>query len=266
VLLFVHDLIPLHFPQYVDAAAPQRFWNNLIQLAFPYQTNASGFRFITPSVAVAADVRAFFGRLWRRAPVVRPVYWGYAREKFFPAPDSLLRKQLGVPEGNRLVLAVSASEPRKRFGVVEEAVALLARDFPVTGLFIGPGRRAAAPAPWVRHLGYVDDGLLRRAYSTCDLFVNWSACEGFGLPIIEALACGARVVVPPDNPVLREIGGPDVLVAGSNTPEGLAQTLAQNLAAPAPRRRADLQRFDWEAAARAIEEELWAPGEIRLAA
>src|SRR5207248_11244837 len=114
-------------------------------------------------------------------------------------------------------------------------------------------------------LGYVDDGLLRRAYSACDLFVNWSACEGFGLPVIEALACGARVVVPPDNPVLREIGGRNVIVAESATAEGLARTLAENLAAPAPKRRVNLQRFDWDAAARAVEEEVWPSEAVGIA-
>ena len=112
-----------------------------------------------------------------------------------------------MPEANYQVPAVSAAEPRKRFHVIEEALALLKRDLPVTGLFIGPRPRAATPAPYVRHLGYVEDGLLRRACSTCDAFVNWSACEGFGLPVIDALACGARVVVPPDNPVVVGPGG-----------------------------------------------------------
>lgn len=265
VLLVVHDLIPLHYPEYVDAGEPQRFWNNVIQLAFPYQSRATDYRFITPSTRVAADVRSFFGRLWHQPPVVRPVYWGFNREKFFPAPDAQLRKELRVPEGHYLVLAVSAAEPRKRFHVIEEALALLNRDLPVTGLFIGPRPPPVAPAPWVRHLGYVEDGLLRRAYSTCDAFVNWSACEGFGLPVIEALACGARVVVPPDNPVLLEVGGRDVTVAESATAEGLVRTLAESLRKPAPRKSADLQRFDWEQAACAVGEELWAPEAVAIA-
>ena len=265
VLLVVHDLIPLHYPEYVGAGEPQRFWNNVIQLAFPFQGRATDYRFITPSTRVAGDVRSFFGRLWDQPPVVRSVYWGFSREKFFPAPDAQLREELRIPEANYLVLAVSAAEPRKRFHVIEEALALLNRDFPVTGLFIGPRPRAADPAPWVRYLGYVEDGLLRRAYSTCDAFVNWSACEGFGLPVIEALACGARVVVPPDNPVLLEVGGRDVTVAESATVEGLVRTLAEILRKPAPRKPADLQRFDWERAACAFGEELWGPEAVRIA-
>jgi glycosyltransferase involved in cell wall biosynthesis len=265
VLLVVHDLIPLHHPEYVDAGAPQRFWNNVIQLAFPYPGRATDYRFITPSARVAADVRSLFGRLWNQQPVVRPVSWGFDRQKFFPDPDPGLRKQLGVPEGHSLVLAVSAAEPRKRFHVIEEALALLNRETPVTGLFLGPRPPAAAPAPWVRHLGYVGDGLLRRAYSTCDAFVNWSACEGFGLPVVEALACGARVVVPPDNPVLLEVGGRDVTVAGSATVAGLARTLTEGLRKPAPGKPADLRRYDWERAACAVGEELWAPESARMA-
>jgi glycosyltransferase involved in cell wall biosynthesis len=266
VLLVVHDLIPLRYPEYEDAGVPQRFWTNVGALAFPYQGRPTDYRFITPSAAVAADVRSFFGWLWHQPPAVRPVYWGINRDRFFPEPDAGLRKQLGVPEGNYLVLAVSAAVPRKRFHVVEEALALLNRHLPVTGLFIGPRRPTASPASWVRHLGFVEDGLLRRAYSSCNAFVNWSACEGFGLPIIEALACGAPVVVPPDNPVLLEIGGPDVTVAESATADGLARTLAQALRKPPCGKPADLRRFDWERAAGAIVDELWTSASLTRAA
>ena len=62
------------------------------------------------------------------------------------------------------------------------------------------------------YLGYVSDAEVRRAYSSSDVVVNWSEAEGFGLPTIEALACGARVVVPPDNPTTLDVGGRHVHV------------------------------------------------------
>lgn len=107
------------------------------------------------------------------------------------------------------------------------------------------------PGDPAQYLGRVDDDFLRRAYSSCDVFVNWSAAEGFGLPVVEALACGCRVVVPPDNPTLIEVGGDQVAVADEPTPEGLARALVASAQAerkPVP----DLSRFDWQESCRAI--------------
>ncbi len=98
----------------------------------------------------------------------------------------------------------------------------------------------------------MDDDTLRWAYSTCDVCVNWSICEGFGLPVIEALACGATVVVPPDNPTLREIGGAAVRVAPTATVEGLADAIMSAKAMKNRRGVVALDQFNWEQAAWAL--------------
>ena len=69
------------------------------------------------------------------------------------------------------------------------------------------------------------DNLLHRAMSVLVRVLQ----QFTELPVVEALACGARVVVPPDNPVLLEVGGQDVIVSESATVEGLARTLAERL-------------------------------------
>ena len=146
---------------------------------------------------------------------------------------------------------MSTNEPRKRFAVIERTVRELARTHPVQGIFVGQSPRESTHSDQtIRYLGFLNDTLLRQAYSNCDVYVNWSLCEGFGLPVVEALACGARAIIPPDSPALLEIGNQYCHVAERECTEGLRhalqKTLFGNLPRPAP---PDLTRFDWDKAA-----------------
>jgi glycosyltransferase involved in cell wall biosynthesis len=77
----------------------------------------------------------------------------------------------------------------------------------------------AAADHGVMALGRVPDGDLPALYSGCDAFIFPSIYEGFGIPVLEARACGARVVAT-DTPEIREAGG-DGTTYITPTPEGL---------------------------------------------
>jgi glycosyltransferase involved in cell wall biosynthesis len=64
--------------------------------------------------------------------------------------------------------------------------------------------------PRIVWLGFIEDKDLVALYSGCDAFVYPSKYEGFGMPVLEARACGARVVTS-DSPELREAGGNDAI-------------------------------------------------------
>ena len=113
-----------------------------------------------------------------------------------PSPFSSL------PE--RFVLAVGAIEPRKNIGALLDAWAMLdpalRRDFRLA-LAGPPGwhsrpvlRRIAALKRDVVFLGYLDVADLALCYNAASLFVYPSLYEGFGLPPLEAMACGTPVV------------------------------------------------------------------------
>jgi len=110
-----------------------------------------------------------------------------------------------------------------------------------------------------RFIGAVPDADLPALYTLAQALVLPSLYEGFGLPVVEAMACGTPVIVS-DIPVLREISGEAGLSFPVNSPDALTQLLRAILDSPALReeqsKRALLQaaRYRWADAARAVVE------------
>src|SRR6266851_7268324 len=84
----------------------------------------------------------------------------------------------------------------------------------------------------VRDVGYVAEDQLAALYTGADAFVFPSKYEGFGMTVLEALSCGARVVTT-DSPELREAGGQNAVYI-SPTEEGLRRGILHALASPRP--------------------------------
>jgi glycosyltransferase involved in cell wall biosynthesis len=107
----------------------------------------------------------------------------------------------------------------------------------------------------VRFLGRVEDDVLPTLYSGAAAFVYGSIYEGFGLPLLEALACGCPVAVS-DIPPHREVCGPDAVYFDPFRREDLSHKL-QHLLKRNDAERASLaeqgirraSRFHWETAA-----------------
>ena len=108
----------------------------------------------------------------------------------------------------------------------------------------------------VRFLGYVDDRDLPALYSGASVFALPSLYEGFGLPVLEAMACGVPVVAA-DNSALPEIGGDAALYAAAEDVDAIAAALSRLLAEPDLRARmvergfARAAALTWRAAAEA---------------
>jgi alpha-1,3-rhamnosyl/mannosyltransferase len=150
-----------------------------------------------------------------------------------------------LPQGG-FVLAVGTLEPRKNLPRLAEAYAELPdpvrRQHPLVvagklGWQTGPTRDALASlGSDCIQLGYVSDGALGELYRRCALFCYPSLGEGFGLPVLEAMAAGAPVLTS-NVSSLPEVGGEAVAYCDPWSTESIADELAALLADPARRTR-----------------------------
>lgn len=195
--------------------------------------------------------------------------------RFRPAdPDAIraVRARLGLPE--RYALCVGSLEPRKNLAGLLEAWRLLPGRHAGVGLVMvgatshvfrqveldaaragcGARRTGCFGSSNLHVTGYVPDADLPPLYSGAELFVYPSLYEGFGLPVLEAMACGAPVVCS-NNTALPEVAGEAAILVDPREPESVAEGIRSVLDDAATRdglRRRGWersQRFRWEDAA-----------------
>src|SRR5438067_13288060 len=167
-----------------------------------------------------------------------------------------VRRRLELPE--RFVLATGTLEPRKNLPRLIEAHAHVAGAPPP--LVAGPkgwepGRALAGAGEGVRLLGFVGDDDLAALYRLCAVFAYPSLYEGFGLPLAEAMRCGAACLASQTSS-LPEVGGDAVVYCDPLSVDSIAAGLERLLASDDERRelgRRARQRalgFTWEKTAR----------------
>jgi glycosyltransferase involved in cell wall biosynthesis len=203
----------------------------------------------TPSSAVAEQVEQKLGVDPDRI-VVTPL--GVDPQWLRAAPlNGTRRAELRLPE--RYLLFVGATQPRKGLDVLLAAYAAQPSLPPL--VLAGPAGWGPPPpdSPQVHSIGYLGDAELRSVVAGAAALVLPSRDEGFGLPVLEAMATGVPVVCS-NVPALREVtSGLATLV-----PPGDVATLAAALStvddagadpAGATTRRAHAARYTWEACA-----------------
>jgi glycosyltransferase involved in cell wall biosynthesis len=210
---------------------------------------ASARRVIADSAAVA---REFASRYGRRADVV-PLG---VDPRFRPATaDEVARARERHGLRKPYVLAVGTLEPRKQWPSAVRAHARLSQLNGWRGELAVAGGRGwgfdARPERDVRWLGFVDDADLPALYTGAEALVAPSLYEGFGLPLVEAMACGTPVVCS-DIPVFREVAGDAATYSAAGDADAMAASL-NDLLHDDDRRRALSERgllrardFSWD--------------------
>ena len=184
-------------------------------------------------------------------------------EQFAALPDERVaevRKRLGLPA--RYALYVGSLEPRKNLlGLLEAWRQLPVADWGLSlALAGGSGRQFQAvdlvnKQPSVVIAGYVSDADLPAVYAGARLFVYPSLYEGFGLPVLEAMACGTPVVCSNTTSLPEVIGDAGVLVDPIDPAEIAAgiRSVIEDPAFAAQLRQRGLERareYTWDRAAR----------------
>ena len=257
----VHDLTALLFP---ESHTWKVRWS---LLPFLRRSLEQARVVVVPSRATAADLAFHFPE---SAGKIRVVPEG-ADPEFRPgaaAEIAATRAELGAPDG--YLFSAGTLEPRKNLGALLTAWAELRRDDETTPPLVLAGgygwgsrpllRRIEALAPLgLTYLGRVERPRLVRLFQAARAFVYPSLYEGFGLPPLEAMACGVPVVTS-DVSSLPEVVGDAGLTVDPRDPGALAAALRRLLADPdlaadlGARGRSRAAGFTWEAAAAEMEE------------
>jgi glycosyltransferase involved in cell wall biosynthesis len=198
-VLTVHDLVWHFYPDTMSR------YNRIISAMLARSSIKRADIIIAPSFSTSKALESVLAVSTKR---IRVVHEGVG-EQFTPKDRDVARKFVAdkYSVSAPYILAVGTIEPRKNIARLIEAFALFSRDSKRRYRLI-----VAGPSGWktwatqasvercqvrdrIHFLGWVDSKDLPWLYSGAELFVFPSLYEGFGLPVVEAMACGCPVVV-----------------------------------------------------------------------
>lgn len=209
-VLTIHDLSALLHPQTHPARQVRRARRRLPLMA------RHATKIITPTDAVRREVSELLSVPTRKVTVVPEA----ARACFRPLPLARtldLRRRLSVEDD--FLLFVGTIEPRKNLITLVKALEDMLRATTLRPQLVIAGQtgwladeffayvRRSPVVSRIHFTGYLSDDELCALYSSCRAFIYPSLYEGFGLPPLEAMACGAPVIVG-DIPAVAEVVGP----------------------------------------------------------
>jgi glycosyltransferase involved in cell wall biosynthesis len=257
----VHDLTPLTHPEWHAARTLLGFvplWERTVEHAA---------RFLCVSQTTARELVAAYPETASRVRVTRN---GVDSGFFCPADDPAVRRRTRqrYAAGRPFLLYLGTLEPRKNIEALVVACERMwgrRRSRPDLVLAGGAGwktgslhRRITRSAyrDKIHVAGYAARDAARDLYRSAEAFVYPSLAEGFGLPVLEAMACGIPVVASTAEALL-EVGGDAALYAPPRDVEALSRAiervledapLRETLAEAGPRRA---RAFRWDATAEA---------------
>ena len=210
----VHDLVPLHFPEWVHPRTRRMHGAKYRHAARTCDVVIVNSRYTGDDVAETLHVPR--ERIHVAYPGVDPGMTAVGE-----------RAALGRP----YVLTVATLEPRKNLAALATAHERLVD----TGLALavvgaaGWGDQPALSGPGTIRLGYCDPAELPALYRGASVFCYPSLFEGFGMPVVEAMACGVPVVAS-SHPSLDEACGDAAVRADPRDPEAIADAIRTALA------------------------------------
>jgi glycosyltransferase involved in cell wall biosynthesis len=263
-----HDAIADRFPELTLPSRRARlFWRIKVQMAL-----AQSRIVLTVSDYAAAEVSKTLGVDRGRIRVAVEAAASIYRPSESSQDIGDAARRAGVPNGRRWFTYVGGFNPHKHVDAIVRAHAALVRDVPDPPLlvlvgaldddtFFGSQQRIrdeiarCGTADQVRWAGFVPDDELRHLLSGALALILPSESEGFGLPAVEAAACGIPVIATRESPLPQLLDGGGIFVApGDELALGVAM---RRLATDEPYRRelasgalACARALSWESSAR----------------
>jgi glycosyltransferase involved in cell wall biosynthesis len=259
-ILTVHDLAFLLYPECADARL-----RAYLEKTVPRSVRRADY-VVADSENTRNDVICLLGVPPERVTVVPGGVDPVFRPVTDPARLSALRQSIGLDDTTPYILFIGVIEPRKNLMGLIEAFDILKSRRSLPHKLVVAGRRGwlsdstmeqAERSPYRSEIifpGFIPEADLPTLYSAAETFAFPSHYEGFGLPVLEAMACGTPVVASRASSLPEVVGDAGMQVDPDDS-EHLASAL--ELLALNPEMRADFSTrgiaraatFTWEAAA-----------------
>ncbi len=257
----VHDCIHLRFPGQLPHRGAALYARRMMRHAVK-----SANRILTVSEATRADLLELVSADPKKIVVIPHGCDPYFLEPVDEAELESARARHGL--GRPFLLCVTNIKPHKNLKRLIRAVGQLAPDYRDLELIIAGGRledhgdlaalcREVGVADRVRTLGFLPKADVRALYHLARIFVFPSLYEGFGLPPLEAMACGTPVVAA-RNSAIPEVVGRCGLLVNPYRVDAIAEAIRTLLENDNFRRalgaqgRARAKRFHWDDAAQRV--------------
>ena len=253
-VLTVHDLSPLLHPEKHEKRLARR-----LRWRLPLMVKSAAM-IITPTESVKRELCGQLGADPEKVAVTpeapRSVFKRVEREKTLET-----RRRLGIRDN--FILFVGTIEPRKNLSTLARAFDEILRQTSLRPQLVIAGKEGWLMNDLFRFIngagiqddvcftGYLGDDDLRALYSSCTLFVYPSLYEGFGLPPLEAMACGAPLITSRIPSIMETVESAACLVDPTNMQE-LAGAMVQLLEDPEAREQLStlgaqhVRKFTWE--------------------
>jgi glycosyltransferase involved in cell wall biosynthesis len=206
-----HDIIPI---AYYNTRNP--IW----------KLNAKGLRkaekIITVSEFSKKDISKFIKYPEEQIEIIPPAV---DHHLYYPSPNKKCLSKYGIGEGEKVILYVGAEEPRKNVQFLVNSFSKLKNRIPQVKLLkVGTPNYIGVREKLLKQIealnlqkdviftGYVSESELAEIYNAVDLFVFPSLYEGFGIPPLEAMACGTPVITSNTSSLPEVVGDASIVV------------------------------------------------------
>ena len=237
------SVVTVHDLQHLDLPALFSRVERAFRAVYYHRSARAAARVVVPSTFVRVGA---VGQLGLEPARVRVIPHGIDHSRFSPSDD----------EREPFLLYPARAWPHKNHARLYEAFALLRRDRPQLRLVLTGGGHSGAAPDGVDVRGHVPVDELVSLYRRAAALVFPSRYEGFGQPVIEAMACGCPVACS-DIPALVEVAGNAARTFSADDAESIAAAVLDVLEDPAGFRERGLERaaaFTWERTAAAYED------------
>lgn len=255
----IFDLIPVTNPE-TEKWMARVYWKLQIPIAARYADFV-----ITSSEFAKKEIIGRYGTPGDRIKVIPISYNSHCRPIVSGPEAEAVRKKYFIPD--KYLLYVGTIQPRKNIGTLIKAYSSLAKAGKIMHKLVITGRKGWLYGPLFELIknegmeekivftGFVPDEELPYIYNGADLFVYLSLFEGFGIPPLEAMACGVPVICSNTTSLPEVVGDAGILVAPADQ-KAVEEAILRIIGNPSLRKEmrekglVQASRFSWERTAR----------------